>query len=53
MYVRLKKVRGGVMGFGDTLGSKTCHFLGSHVRGQRGGGVGSINLVFYGNTFSL
>ena len=34
----LKKIRGGVTGFGDTLVSKTClFFLGSHVRG--GGGV--------------
>ena len=34
----LKKVRGGVTGFGDTLVSKhAVFFLGSHVRG--GGGV--------------
>ena len=44
----LKKVRGGVTGFGDTLVSKTClFFFGSHVRGG-----GSLYLVFYGtNTF--
>ena len=43
----LKKVRGGVTGFGDTLVSKTCRFfLGSHVRGGDGGG-GSLYLVFY------
>ena len=42
----LKKVRGGVTGFGDTLVSKTMpfFFLGSHVRG----GGGSLYLVFYG-----
>ena len=46
----LKKVRGGVTGFGDTLVSKTCLFiLGSHIRG--GGGGGTLYLVFYGNTF--
>ena len=38
----LKKVRGSMMGFGETLVYKTCHFLGSHVRG------GSLYLVFYG-----
>ena len=36
----LKKVRGGVTGFGDTLVSKTCgFFLGSHVRGGGGGSL--------------
>ena len=45
----LKKVRGGVTGFGDTLVSKTCLFiLGSHIRG---GGRYIWYLVFYGNTF--
>ena len=45
----LKKVRGGVTCFGDTLVSKTCLFiLGSHIRG---GGGGTLYLVFYGNTF--
>ena len=47
----LKKVRGGVTGFGDTLVSKTCLFiLGSHIRGGGGGGR-TLYLVFYGNTF--
>ena len=48
-YVCLKKVRGGVMGFGNTLVSKTCYFFGPHVRGRRGGG--SLNLVFYSRCF--
>ena len=49
----LKKVRGGVTGFGDTLISKTClfYFRVSH-KGRRGGGGRYIwYLVFYGNTF--
>ena len=40
----LKKVRGGVTGFGDTLVSKTCLFiLGSHIRGGGGGGTDVIS----------
>ena len=33
----LKKVRGDVMGFGDTLISKTCHFLRVSREGRKGG----------------
>ena len=49
----LKKVRGGVTGFGDTLVSKTCLFiLGSHIRG---GGEGRYiwYLVYSTVTLSL
>ena len=38
MYVCLKKVRGGVMGFGDTLVSKACHFFKVSRKGAEGGG---------------
>ena len=41
----LKKVRGGMTGFGDTLVSKTCHFLMVSRKGRR---EGSLYLVFYG-----
>ena len=34
----LKKVRGGVTDFGDTLVSKTCLFLMVSRKGRRGGG---------------
>ena len=44
----LKKVRGGVTGFGDTLVSKTClFFLGSHVLG--GGGAVISGILRYTN----
>ena len=36
--MRLKKVRGGVKGFGDTLVSKTCHFFRVSRKGAEGGG---------------
>ena len=56
LYVRLKKVHGGMMGFGDTPISKTYLFLrvsrkGAEGGGGGGGGGGSLNLVFYGSVF--
>ena len=38
--MRLKKVRGDVKGFGDTLVSKTCHFFRVSRKGAKGGGGG-------------
>ena len=47
----LKKVRGGVTGFGDTLVSKTCLFiLGSHIRG---GGEGDVISGIWYSTVTL
>ena len=50
-YVRLKKVRGGVKGFGDTLVSKTCHFFRVSRKGAEGGG--SLNPGMLGLTTVL
>ena len=47
----LKKVCGGVTGFGDTLVLKTCLFFFRVSRKRRRGGGGSLYLVFYGTTF--
>ena len=47
----LKKVRGGVTGFGDTLVSKTCHFFCRVSRkGERGGGG---RFIWYSTVYKL
>ena len=47
----LKKVRGGVTGFGDTLVSKTCRFFRVSRKGQRGGGGG--HYIWYSTVYVL
>ena len=49
----LKKVRGGVTGFGDTLVSKTCHsFYRVSRKGRGGGGVVISGILRYYNELS-